>query len=279
MVVSYTTWRRVVRQGGLTTAPKRTVRMADTAPGEVAELDVGKLGTLVDAALPASGQAGKRRTVWALVIVLAASRSRCVWPLVQQTLDETLAGLAAAWAFFGGGTQRLVLDTFPAAVAGTDPLAPRPTRGCLESSQARGFLVDPARGARPRDQPQVERHSHDVQERFWQGGTVTDLADVRAQAERWCRAVAEQRVHGTTRHVPRVVCEDQERAPRLPWDGVAYDVPIWRELVVHPDHHVSFQYGLSSAPPPASGQANDLPTRDAPGGQRRPCAGHARSAG
>ena len=34
----------------------------------------------------------------------------------------------------------------------------------------------------------------------------------------------------------------------LAWDGVPYDVPLWRELVVHPDHHVSFQYALYSAP-------------------------------
>jgi transposase len=108
MVVQDTTLRRFVRQAGLAKVPRSTVRMAETAPGEVAEMDVGKLGTLIDATVPSSGQAGKRRTSWALVIVLAASRYRFVWPLLQQTLDETIAGLEAAWAFFGGVTQRLV---------------------------------------------------------------------------------------------------------------------------------------------------------------------------
>lgn len=242
LVVTYTTLRRFVRQAGLAKAPKSTVRMAETAPGEVAELDFGKLGTLIDATT------GKRRTVWALVIVLTMSRYSFVWPLFQQTLDETIGGLEAAWAFFGGVPRRLVLDNFPAAVAGTDPLAPRPTRGFLEYSQARGFVVDPARVARPQDKPQVERHIQYVRERFWKGGTFADLADVRQQAARWCREVAGQRVHGTTRHVPRVVFEDQERSALLTWDGVPYDVPTWRELVVHPDHHVSFQYALYSAP-------------------------------
>lgn len=255
VAVKDTTLRRFVRQAGLWKAPRSTVRMAETAPGEVAELDVGTLGTLVD---PTTG---KRRTVWALVIVLAASRYSFVWPLVQQTLDETIAGLEAAWRFFGGVTQRLVLDTVPAAVAGTDPLAPRPTRGFLEDSQARGFLVDPARVARPRDKPKVERHIHDVRERFWKGGTFTDLADVRAQAARRCREVAGQRVHGTTRQVPRVVFEDRERATLLAWDGVPYDVPLWRELVVHPDHHVSFQDGLSSAPSTACPPGTRLEVR------------------
>ena len=242
MPVKYTTLRRFVRQAGLWKAPRSTVRMAETAPGEVAELDFGKLGRLVD---PATG---KGRTVWALVIVLAASRYSFVWPMFQQTLSETIAGLEAAWAFFGGVPQRLVLDNFPAAVAGTDPLAPRPTRGFLEYSQVRGFVVDPARVARPQDKPKVERHIHYVRERLWKGGVFADLADVRTQAARWCREVAGQRVHGTTRQVPRVVFEDQERMALLAWDGVPYDVPTWRELVVHPDHHVSFQHALYSAP-------------------------------
>ena len=38
-----------------------------------------------------------------------------------------------------------------AAVAGTDPLNPRPTRAFAEYSQARGFLLDPARVRRPKD--------------------------------------------------------------------------------------------------------------------------------
>lgn len=242
MIVKYTTLRRFVRQAGLGTVPRSTVRMAETAPGEVAELDFGKLGPLVDPA------AGKRRTVWALVIVLASSRYSFVWPLLEQTLAESIAGLEAAWAFFGGVPRRLVLDNFPAAVAGTDPLAPRPTRGFLEYSQARGFVVDPCRVARPQDKPKVERHIAYVRERFWKGGTFADLADARAEAERWCRAVAGQRVHGTTRRVPLAVFQDEERAHLLPWDGIPYDVPTWRELVVHPDHHVSFQYALYSAP-------------------------------
>src|ERR671925_2183 len=82
-----------------------------------------------------------------------------------------------------GVPQRLILDNFPAAVAGTDRLAPRPTVGFLEYSQARGFLVDPARVRHPRDKPRVERFIAYVQRRFWHGGTFVDLADVRAQAE------------------------------------------------------------------------------------------------
>ena len=224
VAVKYTTLRRFVRQAGLWKQPRSTVRMAPTVPGEVAEMDFEKLGTLIN---PITG---KRQTVYGLLIVLVYSRHAFLWPLVQQTVEATIEGLEQAWRFFGGTPQRLVLDNFPAAVAGPDALNPRPTRAFLEYSQARGLLLDPARV------------------RFWKGGRFADLDDAREQAERWCRDVAGLRVHGTTRRLPRVVFEDDERQHLRPYDGTPYDVPLWREVTVHPDHHVSLQYALYSAP-------------------------------
>lgn len=219
--VPYTTLWRFIRANGLTSAARDTVRMAETAPGEVAEFDFGRLGALADP------DTGKRRIVWALNIVLVFSRHQFVWPLIHQTLDEVIAGLEAAWRFFGGIPRRVILDNFPAAVAGPDPLNPVLTRGFLEYSQARGFLVDPARVRTPTDKPHTERNVPYVRERFWKGGTFTDLADVRAQAERWCRDIAGCRIHGTTRKLPLVVFRDDEQAHLLPYDGEPYVVPRW----------------------------------------------------
>ena len=64
-----------------------------------------------------------------------------------------------------------MIDNFPAAVAGGDPLHPRLTRGFLEYSQHRGFISDPARVRHPRDKPRVERGVPYVRERFFKGGT------------------------------------------------------------------------------------------------------------
>ncbi|MBI3973245.1 MAG: IS21 family transposase [Chloroflexi bacterium] len=242
--VPYTTLRRFVQDAGLGTAPRTTVRMADTAPGEIAEMDFGRLGALVDV------QSGHRVIVWALVVVLAYSRHSFVWPLIRQTLEAVIEGLEATWRFFGGIPQRLVLDNFPAAIAGPDPLTPRPTREFLEYSQARGFLVDPARVRHPRDKPHVERGVPYVRERFWKGGIFIALDDARTQAAGWCREVAGQRVHGTTRKVPLVVFEDEERGHLQPFslEAAPYDVPVWRTVTVQADHHVTFGQALYSLP-------------------------------
>ncbi len=241
VAVSYTGLRRYVRQAGLWNAAKTTVRMAGWPPGEVAELDFGRLGTLVDVN-------GKKQAVSALVVVLPYSRHQFVFPLTRQTLEECIMGLEAAWRFFGGIPKRLITDNFPAAIAGPDALAPRPTRGFLEYSQERGFFIDPARVRRPKDKPHVERGIQYVRERFFKGGRFRDLDDCREQAERWCHETAGLRVHGTTRQLPREVFEAEEQPKLLPYDGVVYDVPTWKEVTVHPDHHVSFGQALYSVP-------------------------------
>jgi transposase len=243
VVVSYSSLRRFLARTELVSHAKRTtVRMAPSAPGEIAEMDFGRLGTLIHA------ETGARQVVWALTVVLPFSRFAFVWLLVHQTLDEVIAGLDAAWLFFGGIPQRLIIDNFPAAVAGPDALEPRLTRGFLEYSQARGFIGDPARVRRPRDKPHTERFIAYVQRRFWQGGTFVDLADARTQATTWSREVAGQRRHGTTFQHPIEVFEQHERDHLLRYDGEPFDVPIWREVSVHLDYHVSFQSALYSAP-------------------------------
>jgi len=240
--VAYTSLRRFVARRGWGKNNRNTVRLADTEPGEVAEMDFGRLGYVWDP------DSGRKRLVWVMVIVLAYSRHSFVWPLFHQQMADVIEGLEACWAFWGGIPRYLVIDNFPAAVAGADPLNPRLTRGFLEYAQYRGFFVDPARVRHPQDKPKVENGVGFVKERFFKGGEFHGLADMRTQARRWCLGIAGQRVHGTTRRLPLVVFQEEEQAKLLPWDGEPYDVPDWRNVTVHPDHHIAYRYAIYSAP-------------------------------
>ena len=240
--VAYSSLHRFIARRNWRGRSRGTVRMEDTAPGEVAELDFGRLGRILDP------ETGRLRTAWALIVVLAYSRHSFVWPTFSQKLEDVIAGLEAAWAFFGGIPRYLVIDNFPAAVAGADALHPRLTRGFLEYSQHRDFITDPTRVRHPKDKPHVERGVQYVRERFFKGGEFRDLAHFRAEAARWCRDIAGQRVHGTTRHRPLQVFQDEERQALAPRDGEPYEVTGWRTAKVHPDHHVACQYALYSVP-------------------------------
>ena len=119
--VAYSSLHRFVARRNWRGRSRSTVRMEDTAPGEVAELDFGRLGLIQ------YPETGRRRTAWALIVVLGYSRHSFVWPTFSQKLEDVIAGLEAAWAFFGGVPKYLVIDNFPAAVAGADALHPRLT--------------------------------------------------------------------------------------------------------------------------------------------------------
>ena len=239
--VAYSSLRFVARRNWRGRS-RSAVRMEDTPPGEVAELDFGRLGLIHDP------ETGRRRTAWALIVVLAYSRHSFVWPTFSQKLEDVIMGLEAAWAFFGGIPRYLVIDNFPAAVAGADALHPRLTRGFLEYSQHRGFITDPARVRHPKDKPHVERGVQYVRERFFRGSNFASLEEMRSAARRWCLDVAGLRVHGTTRRRPLQVFPDEERQALAPWDGEPYEVTHWRTAKVHPDHHVVCQYALYSVP-------------------------------
>ena len=115
-VVSYPSLRRFIINCNWRRRSKTTVRMADTPTGEVVEADLGRSGMITD---PATGQ------------------RKAIWPMQHQKLADVIVGLEAAWAFFGGMPKYLVIDNFPAAVVGTDPLNPILTRGFLEYAQHR----------------------------------------------------------------------------------------------------------------------------------------------
>ena len=172
--ISYSSLHRWLSRRHWQRRSARTVRMEQSGPGEVAELDFGRLGFIQDQ------EPGRRCAVWALIVVLAYSRHSFLWPTYSQNLEEVIAGLEAAWAFFGGIPKYLVIDNFPAAVAGADALHPRLTHGFLEYSQHRGFITDPARVRHPKDKPRVERGVQYARERFFKGGDFKDLAHLRS---------------------------------------------------------------------------------------------------
>ena len=58
-----------------------------------------------------------------------------------------------------------------------------------------------------------------------------------------------------------MVFNDEERAHLLPYDGIPYDVPHWKDVTVHPDHHVSVQYALYSAPSTTCPPGTELEVR------------------
>jgi transposase len=219
-----------------------TVRRMDGSPGEVAEVDFGRLGLLHELG------SNQPRVVQAFVMTLGYSRLCCVVPVFRQDMATVIDCFERSLEFFQGCPKRIVIDNIKACIDQSDPYTPRLTRTFLEYAAYRGFLADPARPYHPKDKPIIENTVRYVRERFFKGETFTDLDDVRRRGFVWCRDVAGRRIHGTTRCVPMEIFETEEKPALLPLKGERFDTPQWAECKVHPDHHIRFDHALYSLP-------------------------------
>ncbi len=224
----------------LATACSR-LRLADTAPGEVAQVDFGQMTMLADAT-------GRLRALHALIVTMAFSRYQFVWPTFEQTTAAVCEGLDAAWRFFGAMPKVLLPDNMSAMIKQADDLGPTLVRVFLDYVQARGLLVDAARVRSPKDKARVENQVPYVRESGFDGETFRDLDDARDQLLRWCRDVAGARIHGTTCEVPRDAFEQHEKPVMKAPPTERFDVPHWLDTKVQPDHHVLVLRSLYSVP-------------------------------
>ena len=239
--VSYQSLYRFV-SANIGLASQTTVRMADTEPGEVAEVDFGRLGLFYDP------QAERKRFVYGLVVTLCYSRHQYVHVTFTQDLPSLISGIEDAWAFFAGVTKKVVIDNLKAAVVKSDRYAPIFNTTFLEYSGFRSFIIDPARSGDPTGKPKVERQVPYVRKNFFAGETFRDLSHIQEEAIRWCRDTAGTRIHGTTRRRPGIVFDEEEKASLLPLSEERFDVPSWGSVKVHPDHHIRFGNSLYSVP-------------------------------
>jgi transposase len=118
-----------------------TVRVADGEPGDELHVDFGRMGLIFDA------ETGRDRVCHALIFTACYSRHCFVWLTFSQTTEAVISGFEAAWSFYGGVFKTAIPDNMKAIVTRADGIDPRLNQAFVEYAQARGFAVDPARGA------------------------------------------------------------------------------------------------------------------------------------
>jgi transposase len=114
-----------------------TVLMDEPEPGGEAQIDYGHLGAWVDP------RTGRKRRVWAFVMVLPASRHMFVRPVLTMDQRAWTECHVAAFDFFGGVPARLVPDNLKTGVDKPDLYDPKINRSYAELAEHYGTLVDP----------------------------------------------------------------------------------------------------------------------------------------
>jgi transposase len=229
----------------------------DVPPGAEGQIDYGYLGTWVDPV------GGRRRRVWAFVMVLCCSRHLFVRPVLRMDQRAWTQAHIAAFAFFGGAPRRLVPDNLRTGVDRPDLYDPKINRAYAELASHYGVLIDPARAAKPRDKARVERPMPYVRDSLWRGREFASLEQMQHAALDWCQQVAGQRqCRPLGGAAPAAVFAAVEAQALLPLPTRPFVLATWQAARVGPDIHAKVGSTLYSIPWRLIGQRLDARETD-----------------
>jgi len=175
-----------------------------TLRGEQAQVDWGHFGHVdVD---------GARRPLVAFVMVLSWSRWAFLRFGVDMRMGSFLEHHEAAFQALGGVPRVALYDNLKSAVTQRigDAIVFNPD--LLAFAGHYGYEPRPVAPYRGNEKGRVERAIRDVRTSFFAAREWTDLADLNAQAERWCREVRGARRHPDDRTLTLAQAFEEERA-------------------------------------------------------------------
>jgi transposase len=221
--------------------PRNCLRI-EVRAGEEAQVDFGSAGMMIDP------ETGRLRRAHAFVMTL----SYCRLPYVEFVFDQGQATWVKchmnAFQFFQGVPMRIVLDNLKSGILRPNTYDPVFNRAYGECAKHYGFIIDPAKIARGDHKGKVERKIPVVRQQFLSSEDFGDIRDANEKVRQWCLQDYGMQVHGTIRKKPFEVfhTEEQPLLKRLPAEK--FDMPLWKEAKVHPDHHVVFDKNYYSLP-------------------------------
>lgn len=200
----YSQLRDYVRRVRPRPAPEPVVRF-ETDPGHQAQVDFAEFRF----------PWGKR---YALLVVLGYSRLLWLRFFERQDMRTLIGGIEEAFAFFGGVPRELLFDQMKAVIIQDLRLLGGQlvkNEEFLRFSTHWGFTTRACRPYRAQTKGKVERPIRYVRGNFVYARDFLNDADLDEQRARWMER-ANGRIHGTTKEVPRLRFETDERHVLLP---------------------------------------------------------------
>jgi transposase len=219
---------------------KATVRF-ETPPGEQAQVDWAEVGSFLD-------DTGKRRKVYAFVMLLSYSRTIYVEFTLRMRLKELIACHQNAFAYFGGFPRQILYDNMAQVRLPGGKFNPL----MMDFLSHYGIAAKTHRPYRPRTKGKVERAILYLKDNFLKGRIFAGLADLKAQAFNWQEEVANQRIHQTTKRVPHELFQHENLIPLS--SITKYHLTDRAERTVSSEGFVHFAGSRYSVPPAVVGQ-------------------------
>jgi transposase len=236
---SYHSVRRFVLRR--TVSGELPFRRMEVAPGQELQVDFG-LGAWVV-------EGGKRRRPQLFRAVLSHSRkgySEAVW---RQDTESFVRCLENAFRHLGGVTATVVIDNLKAGVHRADRFDPDLNPKLEEFTRHYSTVILPTRPATPRHKGKIEAGVKYVQNNAVAGRTFSSLQAQNLFLAEWENAVADTRIHGTTKKQVRTLFLEAEKPALQPLPATLF--PVFEEAprTVHRDGYIEFRRAYYSVPP------------------------------
>jgi transposase len=171
--------------------PGRATVRFETPPGEQSQVDWAEVGSFID-------EAGRRRKVYAFVMVLCFSRMLYVEFTLGMRIEELIRCHQNAIEYFGGWTHSILYDNMAQVRLPSGRLNPL----MADFLNHHGIALKTCRPYRARTKGKVERSIRYLKDNFIKGREFADLADLQLRGTHWQEEVANKRIHDTTKQRP-----------------------------------------------------------------------------
>lgn len=209
---SYPPLQRFVRKLRAEAQPEQATVRFETGPGVQAQVDWGMIGVWI-------GEA--RIKVHLFVMVLGYSRRIFAHAYLHEKIGNLLDGHEAAFAHFGGRTEKILYDNPRTIVLSKDETSREIewNRRFKDRMDFYGVEIRLCRYYRAQTKGKVESGVKYVKRNALAGRRFESLEDLNVWLHEWALTIADQRIHGTTHEKPADRFDREERAKMIPTDA------------------------------------------------------------
>jgi len=229
---SLSSFKRFLRSNNLGRKNKGITCRIERKPGNEVQVDYAYMGKMID---PVTG---KMRKVYAFIGSLPYSRHKFVEFVFSQDQKSFVESHKKMFNYFGGVPRYITPDNLKSGVIKPDLYEPHLNRSYREMAEHYGCFINPARVAKPKDKPTVERDVQTIREEFLKIREINpsiSLNEANKEILSWLMTVYGKRKHSTTLEQPLESFNETEVPLLKPLPADPFEVAEWKQAKVHPD--------------------------------------------
>lgn len=222
-----------------------------TSAGQEAQVDFGYVSLQPDVS-------GKRRKAHAFCMTLSYSRLAYVEIVFDQRVKTFAQCHANAFRYFGGVPATIRIDNLKSAVVDANFYEPVFNRVYKQFGEHYGFDIIACRVREPQEKGKIESGVKFVKNNFCAGRRFSNHDEMLFQLKLWLEHTCNNRVHGTTKKIPKELFQREEQAAlkSLPVEDFIFPEIVRRQVCK--DCHITLKNNYYSVPYQFVGKTVDI---------------------